>query len=113
MVAEGQSHVFGVEAQQEEHVVLIVILNKMHHFQCYVWILIVWLVWLGRNLISEKVEKLESWMARLIFRSMSNVPSVFFFFLGTTPDNPAFITSNQITGYGYKCFTCFTCFYYL
>lgn len=50
------------KVQREEHKVVITMLNQLHYFQCHVREIIV-VVWHGKNLLSEKVEKLESWMA--------------------------------------------------
>lgn len=45
--------------RREEHVDLVATLDKMHYFQCQVRERLV-VVWRGQNLLSEKVEKLES-----------------------------------------------------
>lgn len=78
--------------QQEEHVALIAMLNKMHYFHCHVRELVV-VVWHAQILLKEKVEKLESWMVHF-----KEHVQCFFYPLPpprTALNNPASITLDE------------------
>lgn len=47
--------------QREEHALQMVILEQIHYFQSQLRERL-FLVWRGQNLLSKKVEKLETWM---------------------------------------------------
>lgn len=80
------------KSRKEENEVVIFILNQLHYFQCHVRGNIV-VVWCGQNLLSEKPEKLETWMAHFEqhFQCIYPPPTS----LGIRLDNPATITSDD------------------
>ena len=50
------------KVRREEHKAILAMLNQLHYFQCHVSERIV-VVWCGQNLLAEKLEKLETWLA--------------------------------------------------